>query len=463
MKILTSIVLTFIITTSIIAQPTQEDVYKARAEFRKGVQKGVEHDFQGALLHFNEAIKFNPIYAEAFLYRGLAFNETGEFDAAAKDFTICIELDPKFSDQAHFFRGVAKVGLGNYNGAIQDYTTAIQLNPDFIAFFRRGQANMFLEEYARALQDFEIALRLNPALSEGYLYRGMALYHLGLHPEALKDLRRASTDMKSNADAYYYTALARIEVKDYYAAVLDLDKAIELNPNLTQAYSARAKAYTGIGNNAKAREDNEKAKTLAQQEGEIIITHQETSITKKDDVFTDEEKSLPDFASLFRSREKTEAEADKKAEETKVIELSKVSEPVIPPSEPLKQEQEKNEKADTMPISDIKTEEIVPVSPNLDNSESGFYNKKLNKISPKGFGVQIASYTNTDNLLSLASAYESQFNTNVIIQISIINGRRIYRMMAGEFSDRVSAEQFRDELRSGDFPDCFLVVYDRMN
>jgi tetratricopeptide (TPR) repeat protein len=460
MRIYTSLIL-ILLSINLFSQPSTDEVYKARAEFRLGVQKGVEHDFQGALHHFTEAIELNPIYAEAFLYRGLAYNEVNGFDAAIKDLTICIELDPKFSDQAHFFRGIAKVGLGNYNGAIQDFTTAIQLNPDFIAFFRRGQANMFLEEYARALQDFEIALRLNPSLTEGYLYRGMALYHLGLNTEALKDLSRATTDMKSNTDAFYFSALARIAIKDYYASIRDLDKAIELNPQMAEAYKARALAYKETGNNVKAKEDIDAFENLTKQQSEITITHQDNTISKKDDsTKTEEEKPLPDFAELFKNRDKAETVAIEKesVEKKETIELTKIVTPVPVPVESKNPQDAKKLEKQTNTDSFPET-----TTNSLDNIDTGFYDKIMNSSSPKGFGVQIASYTNTENLLSLASAYESQFNTKFFIQVTIVNDRRIYRLIAGEFSNRINAEQFRDELRLGDFPDCFLVVYERLN
>jgi tetratricopeptide (TPR) repeat protein len=469
MRIYSSLI-AILLSISLYSQPSTDDVYKARAEFRLGVQKGVEHDFQGALHHFTEAIELNPIYAEAFLYRGLAFNEVNGFDSAIKDLTICIELDPKFSDQAHFFRGIAKVGLGNYNGAIQDYTTAIQLNPDFIAYFRRGQANMFLEEYARALQDFEIALRLNPSLTEGYLYRGMALYHLGLNNEALRDLRRAATDLKSNTDAFYFSALARIATKDYYASIRDLDKTIELNPQMADAYKARALAYKETGNNVKAKEDLDVFENLTKQQTEITITHQDNTISQKEEITKPEvEKPLPDFAELFKSRDKAETVAIEKESEAnrEAIELTKIVTPVPAPVENKNQQNVGNSEKQTKAKTEITTHNSDSFPETTTNSlndiDSGFYNKMMNSSSPKGFGVQIASYTNTDNLLSLASAYESQFNTKCFIQVTIVNGRRIYRLIAGEFSNRINAEQFRDELRLGDFPDCFLVVYERLN
>ena len=437
----------------VYAQPSSNEVMQSRAEFRKGMQKGVEKDFDGALQHFTEAINLNPIYAEAFLYRGLAYNEINQFDNAARDFTICIELDPKFSDQAHFFRGVAKFGLENYNGAIQDYTTAIQLNPDFIAFFRRGQANMMLNEYARALQDFEIALRLNPSFLEGIYHRGKALYYLGQYSEAANDLRRSSLDLKNKAVASYYSGLNRIETKDFYAAIRDLDKAIEINPDYALAYQARAIAYQNTGNEENANKDKEVAENLLSDQGKHSIAT--STIAESPQTVEKTDREIPDFATLFRAREKQEkSEIEKEAEQ---VELAPVDAPVKIELEQKQPETEPDKVRVEKPI-DVK-KDIV----DIDELQPGFYNKQLAIQKPKGFGVQIASYTNTDNILSLLVAYESQFETKMRLQVSLVNNRKIYRLIAGEFIERIDAENLRDKLRQGDFPDCFLVVYERLN
>ncbi|MFW5793309.1 MAG: tetratricopeptide repeat protein [Bacteroidota bacterium] len=449
-----------LLTLISFSQPSNENVYKSRGLFREGVQKGVNKNYDEAISLFSEAIELNPIYAEAFLYRGLALNEIRDFESAIKDFTICIELDPEFSDQAHFFRGVAKVQEGKYNSAIQDYSTAIQLNPDFIAFYRRGQANMHLKEYARALQDFEIALRLNPSHNESYLHRGIALYYLGQFPEALKDLKRAALDLKKNPEAYYYSALARGKTNDYYGAVRDLDKAIELNPDYAKAYQARAHAHKELGNSENEAKDIEMAQNLNIENAESSSVEFDASVaeaTTKDDT----NKPLPDFAKLFQNSQKEKQAETKNNQENKDVNITQVKEPVsttinsdddIEVTNEVKHEEKESVKITSEPIE----------TPNLTNLETGFYNKNLNDSKPMGYGVQIASYTNTENLLSLTKAYENQFEQPVFINISNINKNRIYRLIVGEFPNRIAAESLRDKLRENDFPDCFLIVYENL-
>ncbi len=443
------------------AQPSVENVNKSRAEFRQGMQKGAENKFEEALEHFNEAIKLNPIYAEAFLYRGISFNELGKYDKAITDLTICIELDPKFSDQAHYFRGIAKFETGNYPGAIQDYTTAIQLNPDFVAFYRRGQANMNLNEYARALQDFQIAIRLNPSFIEGFLYRGKALYYLGQYEEALSDLRRAAMDLRNNPVAYYYSGVARMETRDFYGAIRDFDKAIDINPEYAKALKARAVAHAETGNQQKSEEDINLADKLAKSQVEKDtekphLAKGETTLTKRKE--EDYSRPMPDFASLFGTRDEKTTEEEKKEDE---IMMTMISEPISPETKESKQKKH-SEDEETKQPTEIKEKPAKSKVIKIESLKPGFYNKKLAKHKPSGFGVQLASYSNTDNLVPLITAYEAQFNKPVFIQVSLINNNKIYRLIVGEFDSRIKAELLRDKLRKNDFPDCFLIVYENL-
>ena len=51
-------------------------------------------------------------------------------------------------------------------------------------------------------------------------------------------------------------------MKDYQAAVNDFTSAIQINPQYIQAYSARANAYTVLGEMTKSEFDFQKVKEL---------------------------------------------------------------------------------------------------------------------------------------------------------------------------------------------------------
>ncbi len=433
-----------------LAQPTKEDITRSRDFFNEGVKYGIDEKYNKSLESFNKALEINPIYAKAFLYRGLTKTELSDYKGAIRDYTITIELDPGYSDQAHYFRGVAKYKSGDYDGSIRDFSIAIRLSPDFISFFQRGKAYLKISEYGRALQDFDIANRLNPDYSGTFLYRGQTLYHVGQYQAAIDDLERAKELFSDNPTAFYYSGLARIAVQNSYVAIEDLDKCIELDPNFSEAYLARARAKINTGNHEAAEADKKKAEELlakTQAREETI----ETDKTTDKQQASSETLNIADFFSSGTSNARIkpapieDIEDDLETDE-KVIES------------PVKKEKELTTKT-------AATDKIITDKTILDITQlrSGFYDNMLKNASPKGFGIQVASYSNTDNLQNLVSAYEELFEKSVFINVAHINDQKIYRIIIGQFEDRSKAESFRNQLRQSHFSDCFLIVFERLH
>lgn len=66
----------------------------ANAFFNIGFIYILEDSIQKAKKYFDYAIKVNPIYADAYYYRGLCESELGEIEYAKSDLTQCLALDP---------------------------------------------------------------------------------------------------------------------------------------------------------------------------------------------------------------------------------------------------------------------------------------------------------------------------------------------------------------------------------
>jgi len=91
-----------------------------------GLQSINSGDFQGAIADYNQAIKFKPDYALAYLNRGSAKSNLGDKQGAIADYNQAIQLQPDYA-YAYYNRGVAKKNLGDNQGAIADYNQAAQL------------------------------------------------------------------------------------------------------------------------------------------------------------------------------------------------------------------------------------------------------------------------------------------------------------------------------------------------
>lgn len=434
---------------SIIAQPpSPQKVEQARMLFNDGVKSGISEDFEKAVEQFDEATSLNPLYAEAFLYRGLAWIELGDYDLAVKDFTITIELDPGFSDQAHYFRGLARYMNDQLVPAINDFSVAIRMNPDYVAFFQRGKANLKLQEYNRSLQDFDIAIRLEEDFYQAYIYRGINLYYLGSYEEAMHDLEIAKEHFPNNSKVFYYSGLVRTALQNSYVAIEDLDRAIELDPENADAYQARAVARQNTGNPQAASEDREKVQQL-QARDPVDKTKQphvaEVDETQKPRTQSTRTQSTDiDFSELFGASRTPDTD-----QKTQM------------PAQEDPQHQHASTEASVKTKSSTAQPETISLK-DLRNVASGTYNANLSKVYPAVFGVQVASYSSTENLLNLASAYREKYEKEVFINVAMVNNRKLFKLIIGEFAQRGDAEQFRDSLRQQSFPDAFLIVFDNL-
>ena len=118
----------------------------AEAYINWGFVKCIIHgDHEAAIiLGYNQALRSNSDYAEAYFLRGVANLMLGKCKDAIADFGQAIARKDRYAD-AHFFRGVAKSKLGDQDGADADLKRAIQRNPalkdaDFEAWSRLVQS-----------------------------------------------------------------------------------------------------------------------------------------------------------------------------------------------------------------------------------------------------------------------------------------------------------------------------------
>lgn len=93
--------------------------------------------------------------------------------------------------------------------------------------------------------------------------------------------------------------------------------------------------------------------------------------------------------------------------------------------------------------------------------EKEFYDFKIARTKPNGFGVQIGTYQELVNLMRLAENLKTSYKKEVTVQVKVINGVKYYGLIVGRFGTRPKAEQFRSALRQK-FPDAFIVEYNRI-
>jgi len=94
--------------------------------------------------------------------------------------------------------------------------------------------------------------------------------------------------------------------------------------------------------------------------------------------------------------------------------------------------------------------------PNVEEKE--FYEFSVNRLTPTGFGVQIGTYQELANLVRLSDNLQKSYRKKVTVQVSILNGTKVYRIIIGRESTRKKAEALKQKLKKK-YPDCFVVEF----
>jgi hypothetical protein len=168
-----------------------------------------------ALAKFDEAIRRDPQNADLYVLKAKELLAQQRVDEALVELDVAVALGRGQSFSAYQTRGEARLLKNDPAGALEDFDRALDLEPaSALAVRGRGECRLALKQYAEALADFDRALGLLP-------------------PDARS--QRATTLCRR--------ALVHIELRDWDAALRDLNQANALDSTLTETYrTLRAQA-----------------------------------------------------------------------------------------------------------------------------------------------------------------------------------------------------------------------------
>ncbi|MCY6490492.1 MULTISPECIES: tetratricopeptide repeat protein [Leptolyngbya] len=239
-----------------LMEPSESD----RA-FERGLQQLRARNYENAIASFDQAIRLDPKFKEAYSGRGFAQLQSGQLAQAMESYNRILQIDPTAA--------IAYSGLALVRAKLGDDRQA-KLDTEKSAALLARQTSRHLYQSELSLLELRVATAGQPPnsqlwtlIEQGYQQIDARNFRaaINLFNQAVKLLPSGS------ARPYIDRGVAYFWMQDYRAAIEDFSTAIRFNPFYVKAYEYRARAYEQIGQNQAARADTQKAIRLARQFG----------------------------------------------------------------------------------------------------------------------------------------------------------------------------------------------------
>lgn len=249
------------------------DSEKAELYLLMGKAFLAENNYNEAIKNLRMAVKkdrklektVSKDLALAYYKRGGLLSENGNFEAAASDFTEAFKLNPALKEGHDpvilYYRGLMNQREGAWDEAIEFFTISLKKKKSPVTVLSRAEAYMAKGDFLRAKNDLDLALSLDPGMSakveliKGQILervRNEARSRLGSqkYSETIKylddiqDIFGKDPELrKIEAEAYLGSGTNYHSYYEYDKALVFVNRALELNPDLAGAYFLRGEIY----------------------------------------------------------------------------------------------------------------------------------------------------------------------------------------------------------------------------
>jgi len=94
-------------------------------------------------------------------------------------------------------------------------------------------------------------------------------------------------------------------------------------------------------------------------------------------------------------------------------------------------------------------ESLAPVNDNL-------YEFSSNRPLYQGWGVQVGLYAQYANVLREVERFQNMYQEPILVNISNLNDRTVYKLLIGNFKSQIEAQSFKDSVKNGGLTDAFV-------
>ena len=202
-----------------VAPTNSDDVKKGIAALKSG-------DLPGAKAAFDAAIAKNPKQADAYHYRGVVEDQTGQKADAEKDYRKALEIQPDLEESAVNLAAI-EIEAGKYDDAVTLMKKASAKNPKSPAIHENlAMALSGKGDVDGANKEFDEAMRLEPNNALTAVTYAQHLARSNKPKDAAAKLDQATRLANNDAGILAAIAIEQKNMKDFKSCITTLDKAI---------------------------------------------------------------------------------------------------------------------------------------------------------------------------------------------------------------------------------------------
>jgi Flp pilus assembly protein TadD len=227
-----------------------------------GVALAKQGEGNEATVHFAEAVRLNPNFANGHYDLGVALETRGQTAQACEQYREAVRLNPGHALAQHNL-GLALWKQGDRVEALTHLTEAGHLDPDFatahynlgVELEGRGRADLALEQY-------QVAVRLNPRHGRAHHNLGVVLWGRGELDEAARHYVAALEIDPNYASACHNLGVVRWQQGQHAEALRCYQRAVELRPDVARYHCSLAFALHEQGRREEAASHYQQALRL---------------------------------------------------------------------------------------------------------------------------------------------------------------------------------------------------------
>ena len=234
---------------------------RVRCNAISGKENAAEDDLKKAL-----ALGYLP--SDVYLILGRLYDEKKQPEKAIECFSKAISIAPQLKE-LYKSRAAIYAALGEKEKALKDYERLATLDPSSSApYFQQGQVLESMKKYDAACAMYKRLLKIDESAQRVPL-KAIALKRLALlsgmkgkHEDAISYLTEASKYDVEDDEPLRMRGLEYMALKNYAMAIADFSEAIDINPDSSHNFAARAEAYLKAGKPDLASKDKAEAVRL---------------------------------------------------------------------------------------------------------------------------------------------------------------------------------------------------------